>query len=493
MTRKDGGSAPHVGETGVVMPFPMPSPRYTAPSHDVPVVEAPLGKGPAALLLDITRSVKRVRHAHPTGIDRVERAHAAHFLSLSERGIRPLWLFATVNGRPYLIPPERARRVLEAIGALVPDDPSSAEVPRIDLPARLQPWRSRALRQGEAVIRRNARPGALAARLGLPRFEGATAPSQAMLSALPQGAAYLNVGHDGLHRPLLEALARAGIARFVLMHDAIPLTHPEYSAPEAARRFRVRLDAAFMADGLIANSQTTAESLAAIAGASGRSLPPTTVAPLGVAPFDVDPPPNAAAEGQISRRERRGDVAPDTPPRFVMLGTIEGRKNHLLMLALWRGLSDVAPGTPVPELHIVGRRGWAAGQVFEMLDRAPMMGWSVFEHADLDDGSIAAMLQGARALLFPSFVEGYGLPVAEALGAGVPVIASDLPSLREVAGDVPEWLDPLDGPGWLAAIRDYATPYSRRRAAQLERLQAWRPPVWSAHFSEVERALSAAG
>ncbi len=55
-------------------------------------------------------------------------------------------------------------------------------------------------------------------------------------------------------------------------------------------------------------------------------------------------------------------------------------------------------------------------------------------------------LAHARALLFPSFAEGFGLPVVEALSVGTPVIATDLPAFREAAGSIPEYLDPLDGP-----------------------------------------------
>ena len=63
--------------------------------------------------------------------------------------------------------------------------------------------------------------------------------------------------------------------------------------------------------------------------------------------------------------------------------------------------------------------------------------------------SSASCSAGARAVLLPSFAEGFGMPVAEALAAGVPVIASDIAALREVGGDVPEYLDPIDGLGWL--------------------------------------------
>src|SRR6185369_1992296 len=95
----------------------------------------------------------------------------------------------------------------------------------------------------------------------------------------------------------------------------------------------------------------------------------------------------------------------------------------------------------------------------------------------------------ARALLFPSFVEGYGMLLVEALMLGTPAIASALPVFREVAGDVPEYLDPLDGAGWARAVRDYARPDSERRQAQLQRMGAFTLPTWERHFERVEGLL----
>lgn len=94
-------------------------------------------------------------------------------------------------------------------------------------------------------------------------------------------------------------------------------------------------------------------------------------------------------------------------------------------------------------------------------------------------------------MLFPSFAEGYGLPVAEALACGVPVICSDLPALREVGGDVPEYLDPIDGIAWMAAIEAYIADPSPRRAAQMQRLRAWQCPTWPDHFAGVLDLLDA--
>jgi hypothetical protein len=103
---------------------------------------------------------------------------------------------------------------------------------------------------------------------------------------------------------------------------------------------------------------------------------------------------------------------------------------------------------------------------------------------------VARLLAGARALLFPSFAEGYGLPLAEALALGTPAICSDLPALREVGGAVPEFLDPLDGPGWREAVLHYAASPAPRRDAQLTRLAGWQAPSWADHFRAVDRLLA---
>jgi glycosyltransferase involved in cell wall biosynthesis len=102
---------------------------------------------------------------------------------------------------------------------------------------------------------------------------------------------------------------------------------------------------------------------------------------------------------------------------------------------------------------------------------------------NLPDRLVAEYLLSARALLNPSFAEGFGLPVAEALSLGVPVICSDLPELREVGGLAPEFLSPHNEEIWYRAISDYAQSCSERRARQLARISNWRPVRWDEHFA----------
>ena len=167
---------------------------------------------------------------------------------------------------------------------------------------------------------------------------------------------------------------------------------------------------------------------------------------------------------------------------FVVLGTIEPRKNHALLLDVWGRL-----GADAPTLHIIGRRGWMNEDVFARLDRFPR---GVIEQGALSDERTAELIAGARALLFPSFAEGYGLPLGEALAMRCPVIASDLRALKEVGGVVPEWLPPDDAAAWEAMAQDYARHGSERRAAQINRMQDWRAPTWAAHFEAAERVMA---
>lgn len=292
------------------------------------------------------------------------------------------------------------------------------------------------------------------------------------------GQLYLNVGHTGLDRVgHSQWLARTGVRPIYFVHDLIPLTHPEYCRPAEPQKHVRRMTALLRnAVGVIGNSRDTISELAVFAGLQGAlSTPPTLVAPLGV------------EIGPSAPLHSLGAPLPGRP-YFVMLGTIEGRKNHLLMLTIWAELAR-RMGPNCPQLVIIGKRGWESEQAVDMLERCEAIRGHVIELSHCDDTMLSAYLRGARALLFPSFVEGYGLPLVEALAYGTPVIASDLAVFREPAGNIPDYLSPIDGLGWAKAIEDYARPDGAARSAQITRMAGWTPPTWEAHFAKVDRLL----
>ena len=287
------------------------------------------------------------------------------------------------------------------------------------------------------------------------------------------GCVLFNTGHSGLDRPdYAQRILHRGLRPVYFLHDLLPLTHPEFFREGEAELHRRRLRTMTQTGhALVLNSRETEQDLLRHAATEGVRLPRYAVAPLCP---EILPAP-------------AGGV-PIVEPYFVMLGTIEPRKNHLLLLHVWRRLAQLGLQT-MPKLVIIGRRGWECEQVIDMLERCEALRGHVLEVPKCSDRQLSTWLRHARALLYPSFVEGFGLPMVEAMAYGVPVIASALAVFQEVAGDIPDYADPLDGPGWAELVHDYAQPQSSRRAAQIDRLQPYVPKAWPEHFSVVQALL----
>lgn len=288
----------------------------------------------------------------------------------------------------------------------------------------------------------------------------------------PTGATYLNVGHTGLDEPSLPAwIERHRLRAIYLIHDLIPITHPQFCRlGEDAKHVRRMTNVLASASGIIANSLDTAKEMQVLAARLAMPMPPTVVGWLS---------------GDTLRR-----TAPahnEIRPYYLVLGTIEGRKNHRLLLDVWRKLVERLRDA-APKLVIVGSRGWQAEEVIQQLDALGPLQNHVEELERCSDDQLAGLMAGARALLMPSFAEGYGMPVFEALELGTPVIAADLPVYHEVAGSIPDYLSPDDVEGWSAAILDYMRD-EPRRSAQLQRMTGFSAPDWSAHFATVEQWL----
>ncbi|MBN2855102.1 MAG: glycosyltransferase family 4 protein [Halothiobacillaceae bacterium] len=263
-----------------------------------------------------------------------------------------------------------------------------------------------------------------------------------------------------------------GLRGLYFLHDLIPITHPEYCRPGDAEKHRRRLmTMAYTGMALVANSRDTAKQAMQFFDREELPTPPCFAASL------------AKANHATPEHKR-----PTTHRYFVMLGTIEPRKNHLLILNLWRELvGDM--GSNAPHLIIIGQRGWECEQVVDMLERCATIQPFVTELSNCSDEELATWLAHAQALLFPAFVEGYGLPLIEALNFGCPVIASELSVYREIAFDVPDYLHPLDGVAWRQSIIDYAFENSPRRQAQCARMLSFNLPTWEQHFAEVDAYL----
>jgi glycosyltransferase involved in cell wall biosynthesis len=174
---------------------------------------------------------------------------------------------------------------------------------------------------------------------------------------------------------------------------------------------------------------------------------PGRVRAIHLAPAHPPLPEEVAARAPIGIGPPAG-----TPERYVLfVGTVEPRKNLGVLLDAWRRLRLEEP----PALVVCGRVGWVDEETRAELRRAEAAGWLVhFDYAE--DAGLAALYRGALAVALPSWYEGFGLPALEACAAGAPVLASDLPVLREVLGDAALYAPPDDPAAWAAAVERVA-------------------------------------
>jgi glycosyltransferase involved in cell wall biosynthesis len=287
---------------------------------------------------------------------------------------------------------------------------------------------------------------------------------------------YFGISHAMLGRTaFVSALARQSrLKRLFFIHDTIPCDFPEYCRALEGHRHLLRLRNAFRyGTHLVANSHYTARRLECWREMLGAPRRPVAVLPIGV-------------DGGLAAHTGAAAAPPDDGrPYFVVLGTIEPRKNHLLLLQVWRHFAETLPAGQIPRLLVIGRRGWENEVVFRMLDRCDSLKPQVVEMNAVGDEQLWPLLRGARAMLFPSFVEGWGMPMVEALALGVPVIASDIPAFREAGAGIPHLLPALDGGAWGKTVLDYAASVSEARSAQLAALTRYRPPTWDEHFASL--------
>lgn len=392
----------------------------------------------AEVILDLSRLLSRIRHHTPSGVDRVEMAYARGLYEIFGDRLQ----FAAVHpfGAYGRLPQSKAHAYLDALE---------------------RRWTS-----DDGNVEQHSLAEVLPSLLGLLPKRPPSAPGGVYVQASP---------HHLTKTALVRRILERERARFLcLVHDLIPIEYPEYARPNGAMLHRKRIETITqLADGIIVNSAATGESLKPWLKKAGR-CPDMRIALLGTQGIPGEEAPQKAL----------------TDPYFLCIGTIEPRKNHLLLLHLWRHMAETQEAHTIPRLIIVGRRGWENEQVVDMLERCPALQGHVEEVNGCSDRRMYELLRNARALLLPSFAEGYGMPVAEALSVGTPVICSDLPALREAGGTVPDFLDPLDGPTWKMHILDYSQS-GPLRAAQMARVGQWHNSTWAEHIRIVCDAIDA--
>ncbi|MGH2351943.1 MAG: glycosyltransferase family 4 protein [Chloroflexota bacterium] len=257
-----------------------------------------------------------------------------------------------------------------------------------------------------------------------------------------------------LHAPDHVCPQPLGWRTVVTVHDLAFLRYPATHS-QASRAYYAGLQRSVrQATRVICVSEATKRDLLQATGVDERKLRVVHEAP---------DPAYAAA----------GSPAPAARPYFIFVGAIEPRKN---LETAFRALAMLSkPGRP--EFLIVGAPGWGAAPILS-LPAALGVEQEVRFLGRLPTAQVAALYRGATALVYPSLLEGFGLPVLEAMAAGAPVIASNRASIPEVAGDAAELVDPTDAGALAAAMERVASCAAyrddlRRRGQARARQFSW--------------------
>ena len=167
-----------------------------------------------------------------------------------------------------------------------------------------------------------------------------------------------------------------------------------------------------------------------------------------------------------------------------MVGTIEPRKNHSLVIdALENGLAE--KGISV---IFAGRIGWNVEKLEKRIKSHPLLKKNLFFIEKPNDATVDMLYKNAFAVAFPTFNEGFGLPVIEAFQRGTPVIASDIGVLHEVAGDMAEYFDPTDKDDFIRCVSRLADDENAYKALK-DRVKKYVPFTWNQAAEAMENAV----
>ena len=355
-----------------------------------------------------------------------------HAATASRHAVRAWWGLFDAVGRGVLRAPLRLRR-RRGLAPDVPPPPDPQPAPQPDAPP--DPFETM------------ARPGDILLVLGSPW------------------------SHEGYGALVRDAKERLGLRFGLLVYDLIPLRRPEWCDAGLVRMFRAWFDDVFpLCDAVFAISRATAGDVEAYAAERGIRLPgPVQPIPIG----------SGFAGGIPSGPAPRTARLPAPGSYALIVSTIEARKNHLLLFRIWRKLLEAHPAEAIPTLVFAGRVGWLVDDLMRQINNTQNLGGKLVLVENPSDAELAALYQGCLFTLFPSFYEGWGLPVTESLAFGKPCLIADRTSLPEAGGSLARSFDPDNLHDAYAAVEAVVMDPAGLAAWEARVRREFRPVPWS--------------
>jgi glycosyltransferase involved in cell wall biosynthesis len=299
------------------------------------------------------------------------------------------------------------------------------------------------------------------------------------VSTLPANANFLIQGNawlqnlDYVHDTTL-LIRRSGASAILLIHDILPVSHPQYFSEETADRFENNLLEMLANVRKVATiSEASKSELLKYFNSKRVQMPPISVIREGDGiPLDFEKP----LERNSAELPEKVRAVLDEGDFVLTVGSLSPHKNRYLLYQIWtRLVADL--GSRAPQLVIVGSA--SPGPLKDMLLRDPAVKDKIKILSGIDDNVLDLLYRESLFTVFPSLCEGWGLPVGESIVHGKICIASATSSLVEIAPRVTDLIDPLDIKAWYQRIRMYAVSPIKRAEREETIRKEFIPAKWS--------------
>lgn len=275
---------------------------------------------------------------------------------------------------------------------------------------------------------------------------------------------FLNIGHTGLEKEsYFKKVFSCSKNLTVILYDLIPVNYKAYCLKNQSEIHQTRLlNITKYASNVIAISDFVKSEYIEWCEMNHLAPPNLFVNYLG-----------SKFENEVVKRSNTEDKN-----YYLAVGTIEPRKNYITLLNLWK--SEIAKNYANSKLIIVGQYGWMYDKEKKLLSNKFLKDHVIHKEKCSDD-ELYELYAGCKALIIPSFVEGFGLPALDAAVQKIPVIASNIEVFKEFLGDYPIYFDPNSQASLFNAIQKIEKNYTQDSTPDL--------PNWEKHFFKLSNII----
>ncbi|MDB5170466.1 MAG: glycosyltransferase [Candidatus Saccharibacteria bacterium] len=309
------------------------------------------------------------------------------------------------------------------------------------------------------------------------RLKGAAAQQPVMFEQssilfMPHGGTWES---DKYAKKIISLKVEKNVRLAPILYDLCPVLTPQFCSEGIRKIFSSYMQKVLPEASLILaiSKNTSDDAQAWIAATQSKKLTALKVFRLG----------DEIAGGNSVKPKGLG-----LPKEFVLcVGTIEARKNHTSLYYAYK-LAEQR-GVELPAVVIVGRKGWLAEDIYEIITNDPTVKDKfVFLHNTSDD-ELNWLYGNALFSVYPSFYEGWGLPIAESLLRGVPCVASNTSSMPEIAGDLVDYFSPYAPQEIMESIYSLSSNPSllAQKASKLK--QGYKVTHWDDTYMQVATLL----